>query len=235
MICMTNEKWKIYYHVNHLTIFQNKINIHFLFIHKHYHPDHLEKQKREGENKKREDEMKREREIILIKPSPRIYSAISFNEKNSIDACNLRHVYSPPFFFFPLFSIPMYVSVYRLSSSLPSPPLALLPKNFFANRKIEILEWIEHDEFTRMLGHGDNELRVSNVRFPFIASSLPDGNGSEVDRTGTRGGSGTSPEPAMGTLQRPPPWNRGRDTHTHTHTTCYLHTTVVVSISDRDR
>lgn len=98
---MKNEKFTT---TNHLTIFQNKINIHFLFIHKHYQiiwTKYLEKQKKE--NKKREDEMKREREIILIKPSPRIYSAISFNEKNSIDACNLRHVYSPPFFFPSLF------------------------------------------------------------------------------------------------------------------------------------
>lgn len=167
-----------------------------------------------------EREMKREREIILIKPSPRISTPpYPLTRKiQSTPAISAMYIFSS------LFHPCMYPFIAFL------PPLALRPKNFFANRKIEILEWIEHDEFTRMLGHGDNELRVSNVRFPFIASSLPDGNGSEVDRTGTRGGSGTSPEPAMGTLQRPPPWNRGRDTHT----TRYLHTTVV-SISDWGR
>lgn len=29
---------------------------------------------------------------------------------------------------------------------------------------------------------------AANVRFPFIVSSLPDGNGSEVDRIGSRAG-----------------------------------------------
>ena len=93
--------------------------------------------------------MKREREIILIKPSPRIYSAISFNEKNSIDACNLRHVYSPPFFF-PL-SFPS-LCMYPFIAFPPPSPLLLSLFSLKIFSQIEKLKVSSESSTTNLRG-----------------------------------------------------------------------------------